>query len=130
MTETPLRLPLYLRHILQSIARIQTYTSNLSQAAFVADTLLQDAVIRNLEVIGEACRNIERRYPEIASAHPDVAWGDAWRMRNSLGHAYFKIDLDTVWRTIQNDLPPMTERIPALLGSLSDTTPRPPNPPP
>jgi uncharacterized protein with HEPN domain len=123
MTEAPLRMPLYLRHILAAIARIQAYTHELSQPAFATDTQCQDAVIRNFEIIGEACRNIERRYPEVAAAHPDIAWGDAWRMRNALSHAYFKVDLDAVWRTIQNDLPPMAGRVSNLPASLRDSQP-------
>jgi uncharacterized protein with HEPN domain len=95
----------------------------LSQPTFATDTLFQDAVIRNFEIIGEACRNIERRYPEVAAAHPDIPWGDAWRMRNALSHAYFKVDLESVWRTIQNDLPPLAARVSDLLASLQDSQP-------
>lgn len=64
------RLTDYLEHILEVIDRIGGYTAGLSEAGFLSGTLVQDAVIRNLEIIGEASRNIEKRFPEFAAAHP------------------------------------------------------------
>ena len=68
MSDKTLRTGDYLGHILQAIARIQRYTSNLPEAAFYADEMAQDAVIRNIEIIGEAARNIERNDPAFAQA--------------------------------------------------------------
>ena len=119
MTETPTRLPVYLRHMLEAIARIETYTSGVSYERFTQDTLTQDGVIRNLEIVGEASRNIERRYPEVVAAHPAVPWRAAWRMRNTLSHAYFKVDLHVVWQTIRDDLPQLGASISLILQSLT-----------
>lgn len=97
----------YLEHILQAIERIQDYTENVDEATFLHEKMTQDAVIRNLEVIGEASRNIERYFPEFAVSHPELPLASAYEMRNALAHGYFTIDLSIVWNTIENDLPNM-----------------------
>ena len=68
ISNTP-RLIDYLKHILQAISRIQSYTDSMDEAEFLTDERTQDAVIRNIEVIGEAAKNIEQRYPEYAKRH-------------------------------------------------------------
>ena len=77
----------------------------MDEQAFMNTQLVQDAVIRNFEVIGEASNNIEKLYPEFAAAHPELPLAFAYQMRNALAHGYFKIDLHIVWKTIQTDLP-------------------------
>jgi uncharacterized protein with HEPN domain len=112
----------YLEHILEAIQRIGRYTDDMTEAVFLGDEKTQDAVIRNFEIIGEASRNIEQRDPDFAASHPEVPWGDAYLLRNQVAHGYFKVDLEIVWRTIQDDLPGMAEHIRALLtefGSVS-----------
>ena len=74
------------------IARIKNYTHGITETAFLGDEKTQDAVIRNIEVIGEAARNIERNHPDFAAQHADVPWGIAYEMRNALAHGYFKVD--------------------------------------
>jgi uncharacterized protein with HEPN domain len=66
---------------------------------------MQDAVIRNLEIIGEASRNIERKHPDFTAAHPELPLSFAYEMRNALAHGYFKVDLAIVWKTVETDLP-------------------------
>ncbi len=95
----------YLAHILEAIDRIQRYTSGMPQETFLTDLLVQDAVIRNLEIIGDACHNIEVHCPEFAAAHPELPLAVAYQMRNAVAHGYFKVDLAVIWRTIQQDLP-------------------------
>ena len=80
---------------------------------------MQDAVIRNFEVIGEACRNIQRDCPEFAAAHPELPLAFAYEMRNALAHGYFKIDFEIVWKTIQGDLPRLRMQVQESLGQLS-----------
>jgi uncharacterized protein with HEPN domain len=109
------RLSSYLEHILQAIARIQKYTNDRDETAFLQGEMVQDAVIRNLEIIGEASRNIERHYPGFASTHPELPLAFAYEMRNALAHGYFKVDLDIVWKTIENDLPPLQAQVQALV---------------
>ncbi len=79
MTNTAdLRLGDYLGHILEAIERINRYTADLDRAGFESTERIQDAVIRNFEIIGEAARNIERRYPEFAREHTNVPWRFAY----------------------------------------------------
>ena len=81
---------------------------------FMSDRKTCDAVIRNLEVIGEACNNIAKKHPDFVAQHAHVPWGFAYEMRNALAHGYFTVDLTIVWQTIQNDLPTLKARIKAL----------------
>lgn len=109
-----LRVPDYLGHILQAIDRIQQYTRSVDITGFLADEMLQDAVIRNIEVIGEAANNIQRADAAFAAAHSEVPWQVMYTMRNRLSHGYDSIDLEVVWKTIQNDLPYLHKLIKAL----------------
>ncbi|MBV5295273.1 MAG: DUF86 domain-containing protein [Curvibacter lanceolatus] len=114
------RLPDYLAHILEAIERIDSYTRHLDAKAFTNEKLVQDAVIRNLEVIGEAGNNIEKHHPGFAAAHPELPLSIAYDMRNALAHGYFKVDLAVVWQTIQSDLPELKVRITRAREDLLD----------
>lgn len=116
------RLRDYLEHVEEAIARIERYIDDMDEHAFLKNVLVQDAAIRNFEIIGEASRNISRRYPDFAAAHPDVPLAFAWEMRNALAHGYFEVDLAIVWRTIQRDLPPLKVQVQDLLEALDDPT--------
>jgi uncharacterized protein with HEPN domain len=116
MKETDtVRLLGYLRHILQAIERIQNYTEEFDEVAFLQNEMAQDAVIRNLEIIGEASRNIKQRYPEFAGAHPELPLASAYEMRNVLAHGYFKVDLSVVWKTLEGDLPELQAQTSAVI---------------
>jgi uncharacterized protein with HEPN domain len=108
----------YLEHILQAIERIDRYTADMSAPGFLASEITQDAVIRNFEIIGEASRNIERNCPEFAAAHPDLPLINAYEMRNALAHGYFRVDLEILWKTMQNDLPSLQRQIAAIIDGL------------
>ena len=79
--------------------------------AFLENGLVQDAVIRNFEVIGEASNNIEKRHPDFAAAHPELPLSFAYQMRNAVAHGYFKVDFEIVWQTVQRDLPGLYELV-------------------
>lgn len=111
MSRDAQRLPDYLRHILQAIERIQRYTDGMDELGFVQNEMAQDAVIRNFEVIGEACKNIERDHAEFVSAHPELPISFAYEMRNALAHGYFKVDLGIVWKTVENDLASLRQQV-------------------
>lgn len=113
------RLTDYLEHILEAVGRIRSYTAGLSEADFLAGTLVQDAVIRNLEIIGEASRNIERRFPEFATAHPELPLASAYQMRNVVAHGYFEVDLEIVWKTVERDLPGLALQVRAAQKDLT-----------
>jgi uncharacterized protein with HEPN domain len=111
MTDKQLRVPDYLGHILLAIERIERYTEDMDEQAFLVDELVQDAVIRNIEVIGEAANNIERADAGFAQQYPELPLAVAYKMRNRVAHGYFKIDLELVWKTVQNDLPVLAEQV-------------------
>ena len=100
----PLRTADYLQHLAQAIDNIQSYTVGMDAAGFKADRKTQDAVIRNLEIIGEACNNVVKNDPAFAQAHSGMPWGFAYEMRNALAPGYFKVDLDIVSATVTSDL--------------------------
>jgi uncharacterized protein with HEPN domain len=100
-----IRVPDYLGHILQAIERIERYTRDVDVTQFSASEMLQDAVIRNFEVIGEAANNIQRADATFAAAHNEIPWQVMYTMRNRLTHGYDKVDLAIVWQSIRNDLP-------------------------
>ena len=98
----------YLEDMIEFTLKIQSYTDGLDQAGFIAENVVYDATLRNLELIGEAATHIPK---EIQSAHPDIPWRLIIATRNRLIHAYLGIDDDTIWSVIQDD-------IPALLSAL------------
>lgn len=111
MKKDQLRVPDYLGHILEAVERINTYTDDMDEVGFLQNQMVQDAVIRNIEIIGEAARNIEKHHSEFASLHPDVPWEDVYLMRNRVSHGYFSVDLEVVWRTVQRDIPELAQQI-------------------
>lgn len=118
MSKDGLRARSYLGHILEAIQRINRYTRDLTEASFLENELVQDAVIRNIEIIGEAVRNIGRYDPEFSAQHPDVPWEDIYLMRNRVSHGYFSVDLGIVWKTVQRDMPELERKILQLREGL------------
>lgn len=116
----PLRTPDYLSHIAEAIALIQIYTAGMDASGFLGDRKTQDAVIRNLEIIGEACHNVLQHDPAFAQLHPQVPWGFAYEMRNALAHGYFTVDLPIVWTTVTHDLPTLDAQVRVLLALFQD----------
>ena len=86
------RLGDYLAHLLEAIERVQRYTEGMVESVFLNSPMVQDAVVRNFEVIGEASKNIEKHYPQFVARHPELPFAPAYQMRNSLAHGYFKVD--------------------------------------
>ncbi len=112
MTGGILRIDEYLQHILNAISRIENYCGDMTEIAFIDSEITQDAVIRNFEVIGEACKNVERvASKEFLALHPDLPLAFAYDMRNALAHGYYKVDLGIVWRTIESDLPDLKRHV-------------------
>jgi uncharacterized protein with HEPN domain len=90
MMRDPQRLSDYLAHIIEAIDRIDEYISDIDEVMFLNNRLVQDAVIRNLEVIGEASNNIEKQFPEFAVEHPELPFSSAYQMRNAIAHSISK----------------------------------------
>jgi uncharacterized protein with HEPN domain len=114
MTDTT-RIPDYLGHILQAIERIERHTADVDEMAFLSSELIQDAVIRNLEIIGEAANNVLREDASFGAKHAEIPWQVMYAMRNRLSHAYDKVDMEIVWKTIQRDLPELYRLVKAAI---------------
>ncbi|HLJ79769.1 MAG TPA: DUF86 domain-containing protein [Acidobacteriaceae bacterium] len=117
MKPDPTRTPEFLSHILEAISRIQAYTRGMSSADFNRDVLVQDAVIRNIEIMGEAARNILTFDPSFAAAHPEIPLRDVYLMRNRVAHGYFSVDVAIVWNAISSEISGLRERINRVLGT-------------
>lgn len=109
----------YLEHMLQACARIRRYSEDMTEPVFLENELVQDGVIRNIEILGEAARNIQRHFPAFAAEHADIPWEDIYWMRNRLSHGYFSVDLEIVWRTVQRDIPELEQRLLLLQSSAT-----------
>ena len=104
---------LYLNDILESIEKIQQYTADLSFEEFVANSMAVDAVVRNLEIIGEAASHIP---DDILSTYSEVPWFEMKGMRNIMAHEYFRVDLKIVWMTIRKSLPALVSMIKQVIA--------------
>lgn len=100
--------------ILEAVDRIEAQAAR-GHAAFTDDELIQTAVIRWIEIIGEAARGVTG---ELRDAHPELPWRQMVAMRNVLVHGYFDVDVDLVWSVVENDLPKIATQIRAIVDSL------------
>lgn len=105
----------YLEDILAAISYIREFTFHLSKTEFLQDTRTQHAVLRNLEVIGEA---IKRLPPGVTTQRSDIEWKKIAGFRDFLIHAYFDVDLEIVWEVIQNKLIPLEKAARELKKSI------------
>ena len=106
---------IFLEHILESIDLINSYTSNISKDDFFRSPQIQDAVIRRLEIIGEATKNISTG---IRKEYPEVPWRELAGMRDILIHQYFGIDLELTWSTVKENLPGLKRQLSRVVERL------------
>jgi len=109
----------YLTHMIEAIDRIQTYTKDKSQDAFESDSLLQDAVLRNLGVLGEAAKNFLAVAPEQSRLSSGVPFARIYGMRNQIEHGYFAVDMGIVWNVVVREVPLLRPQLEAILKDLS-----------
>ncbi|NDC72852.1 MAG: DUF86 domain-containing protein [Sphingobacteriia bacterium] len=98
----------YLEHILEAISKIEIFVSGITQMDFDRNVMIQDAVIRNFEIIGEATKKISKPFIQ---SHPEIPWQDMAGMRDKLIHGYLDVDLEVVWKTVEIDLPLLKDLI-------------------
>ena len=99
---------LYLDDIIEAVRRIKEFTNDMDFDDFKADIKTQDAVVRNLEIIGEASGRLPE---EVHLSAPEIEWRKIVGIRNILAHEYFGVDLEIVWKTVKEDLPILKERL-------------------
>jgi len=105
----------YLEHIVEAIERATEYLRPLPDIeSFRLAPQIQDAVIRNVEIIGEAVNKIQRNAPALLQEAPEIPWEQMRGMRNVVIHEYFYVDLQVVWTTVRNDFPLLLDQIRAL----------------
>jgi uncharacterized protein with HEPN domain len=115
MSLHPERAQDYLEHILEALERIQRYAAGKSTADFMADTLLQDGVLRNLSILGEAAHRLLTDAPDYAAAHPEIPLAKIYGTRNRIMHAYEEVDLEIVWNLVLFDVPDLLPKVVAAL---------------
>jgi len=103
---------IFLEHILESIEIIENHTKAVSKEKLFRNIIIQDAVIRRIEIIGEAVKNLP---PDYKRKHPEIEWREIIGMRNKLIHEYFGVNLNVVWRTINKDIPQLKKQVSKLL---------------
>lgn len=105
------------KHILDSISSIEQYTNQLTKEEFLSNFMVQDAVVRNLEIIGEASKNIPA---DVKEKFPHIPWRDINAMRNKLIHEYFRVDAETVWNVVQFELNDLKKHAHSILNDSSN----------
>lgn len=104
-----------LRHILEAIGRIEEYLNGFDEERFERERLYQDAVLRQLEIIGEASKNIS---DDLKSANPHIEWRKMAGTRDPLAHGYFSVDIEIVWRITQDFLPKLRSEVEKILEEV------------
>lgn len=102
----------YVHHILLAIEKIGGYVARGGKDLFDRDTAIQDAIVKQVEIIGEASRKISEVYK---ASHQDIPWRKMTGMRDKLVHDYMGVDLEAVWKTAIQDLPPLKKQVAAVL---------------
>ncbi|MEK6921709.1 MAG: DUF86 domain-containing protein [Nanoarchaeota archaeon] len=108
---------IFVEHILESIHNIEDFMDGVTKEVFLKNKEKQSAVIRQIEIIGEAVKNIPSPFRK---THSDIPWGDIAGMRDKLMHQYFGVDLNTVWKVWTENIPELKQKISIIKENLKD----------
>jgi uncharacterized protein with HEPN domain len=108
----------FIGHMLEAAERVLQYTKGLSHDEFFVNSLVQDAVIRNIEIIGEAANNLMEIEPQIAVRYPSIPFAQIYGMRNRVAHGYFSVSLSMIWDSVQVDIPELRQQIAEVLEEM------------
>ena len=111
----PREYKVYLRDMLEAIEKIGNYTENMSRDDFLENEMVKDAVLRNLEVLGEAAKQIP---DNVRDENPDVEWKKIAGLRDILTHVYFGVDMEIIWDIVKNKNPGLKEKISDMLSEM------------
>lgn len=106
---------IFIKHIMESINLIEDFSKSLGKEKLAGDKLRQSAIIRQIEIIGEAIKNMPK---DFIIKYPNIPWKDIVGMRDKIIHQYFDIDLDIVWDVLKQDIPKLKEQIQNILKKM------------
>ena len=107
---------LFLEDIMECGARVHSYSANLDFDGFVSNRMAYDAILRNLELIGEAAKNVP---PEVRARYPELDWRGIAGLRDVMAHEYYGLENETLWDIVQREVPPLVEQIKRILREES-----------
>jgi len=110
----------FLSHILENITFIEEYIEDKNEEEFMGNRQLQDAIIRRIEIVGEAVKNLPS---DFTNRHSNVKWNAIARMRDKLIHKYFGVDLKLTFDVVKNDLPELKKQINSILNGFKNNKP-------
>lgn len=106
---------LYLRHMLDAIDRVIEATQRVTREDFNGEWMIQDAIVHELQTLGEAAGRVSR---ELTDRHPELPWRQVTGLRHKIVHDYFAVDLEVVWETATLDVPAIRPMVEALLNAV------------
>jgi len=109
--------------MLDAVFQIQIYLNGKTSEEFLADRLLQDGVVRNIEILGEASKRMLDAVPDAVTQILGIPFAAIYGMRNQLSHGYFSVDLDLVWKVVEKDIPDLRQRLETAIRTIDSQQP-------
>ena len=103
---------IYVSHLLTALADIKEFTTGMTKRDFLKSKMAEHAVVRNIEVIGEASKHLTARFRD---KHKDIPWKDMIKMRNKVTHFYFGINYNIVWKVVKRDVPALEKKLKTII---------------